>query len=123
MYSGLLRELQRVKQENDDVGEIDMGNGVKLQRRFSAFPASIFFWFYKRWLCWHMSVDSTIEALEKRDEKLGGEIMDLSKKPDATTGNAIIVFNWVHNAANMLYDHNLRNRCSLRTCDEVAVFA
>lgn len=106
--SGLLRELERVKQECDDLNV----PGITIQRRFSSWPASWFFWMYKRWLCWHLSVDDTIKALEARDEKLSAEIMSLSKMPDETTGNAIIVFNWVHSAANMLYDHNLRNRCS-----------
>ena len=110
--NGLLRELERVKQESEDV---DMGGGVMMKSRFSSFPASWFFWLYKRWLCWHMSVDDTIKALEERDEKLSQEITQLSTLPDQATGNAIIVFNWVHNAANMLYDHNLRNRCCF--CD------
>lgn len=109
--NGLLRELERVKQESEDV---DIGGGMTVQSRFSSAPASWFFWMYKRWLCWHMSVDDTIKALEARDVKLSQEITKLSELPDQTTGNAIIVFNWVHNAANMLYDHNLRNRCSLQ---------
>lgn len=59
-----------------------------------------------------MSVDDTIKALETRDEMLSEEIERLSMQPAATTGNAIIVFNWVHNAANMLHDHNSRNKYS-----------
>ena len=60
-----------------------------------------------------MSVDDTIKALEARDEQLSEEIQRLSLQPDETTGNAIIVFDWVHNAANMLHDHNFRNRWAL----------
>lgn len=110
--NGLLRELERVKQECDS-SDIDPLPGITIQRRFDSFPASWFFWFYKRWLCWHKSVDNTIKDLEERDERLNEEINKLSKMPDESTGNAVIVFNWVHNAANMLYDHNLRNRCAL----------
>jgi hypothetical protein len=109
--NNLLRELERVKQECDVPD--NMSSGITIRRRFVSFPGTWLVWFYKRWLCWHMSVDDTIKALEARDEKLAKEIKELSLNPDESTGNAIIVFNWVHNAANMLYDHNLRNGCVL----------
>jgi hypothetical protein len=108
----LLRELERVQQECNMPGTT-ISSGITIQRRFASFPWSAFFWLYKRWLCWHKSVDDTIKALEARDEQLAREIKELSLKPDEPTGNAIIVFDWVHNAANMLHDHNQRNRYDL----------
>jgi hypothetical protein len=92
----LYRELTAVKQDS-------------AAGHFAKFPGSWALWAYKRYLCLWNSVDATMEQLDKRVEKLDDEIEELGKQPDESTGNAIIVFNWATDAANMLYDHNMRN--------------
>ena len=104
----LLKELTKLKAESDDV-DIDMGPEGTIKGRFSSFPATWYLWLYKRYLCQHRSVDDAIKQLELQYEALSQEVADLSKQEHQSTGNAIIIFNWVPDAANMLYDHNLRN--------------
>ena len=110
----LLKELRYLQQETQRSGA-DTGTGVAIQGRFAKFPHSLYVALYKRYLCGLRSVDATLEALEARCEQLAGEVEELSRQPDEATGSAVIVFNWVQDAANMLHDHNLRNRCCF--CD------
>lgn len=102
----LLKELRQLKAESDNV---NMSPEIAIQGRFSSFPATWFLWLYKRYLCGHRSVDATLKQLELRYEALSQEVDNLSNQEHKSTGNAVIIFNWVPDAANMLYDHNLRN--------------
>ena len=104
----LLKELRYLKQETQH-NVVDTGTGMALEGRFAKFPHSFYVLLYKRYLCGFRSLDATLEALEKQCDELAEEVEELSRQPDEATGSAVIVFNWVQDAANMLYDHNLRN--------------
>lgn len=105
----LLKELRYLKQETQhDV--VDTGTGLAIQGRFAKFPHSFYVLLYKRYLCGFKSLDGMMKSLEQKCDKLEAEVLEHSKEPDEATGSAVIVFNWVQDAANMLYDHNLRNQ-------------
>lgn len=102
----LLKELRKLKSESDDLA---VEPGLAIQGRFSSFPGTWYLWLYKRYLCWHNSVDAKIAQLDHLYDSLSKEVEALSNQEHQSTGNAVIIFNWVPDAANMLYDHNLRN--------------
>lgn len=102
----LLKELRKLKSESDDLA---VEPGIAIQGRFSSFPGNYYLWLYKRYLCGTKSTDDSIAHLEHRYEALSNEVEQLSSQEHQSTGNAVIIFNFVPDAANMLYDHNLRN--------------
>lgn len=101
-----LKELRKLKSESDAMA---VEPGLAIQGRFSSFPANWYLWLYKRYLCGARTVDDSVTQLELQYEELSREVEVLSNQEHQSTGNAVIVFNWVSDAANMLYDHNLRN--------------
>jgi hypothetical protein len=102
----LLKELRQLKSESDDMV---VDGRVTILGRFSSFPGNYYLWFYKRYLCGSKTVDDTITNLELKFEYLSREVESLSNQEHQSTGNALIIFNYVSDAANMLHAHNLRN--------------
>lgn len=102
----LLKELKQLRSEAD---VLSVEPGIAIKGRFSSFPGTWYLWLYKRYLCGPSSVDGSIKKLDARYEKLSAEVEALSNEEHTSTGNAVIVFNWVPDAANMLHNYNLRN--------------
>jgi hypothetical protein len=102
----LLKELRQLKSES---GSMRVDGDMSIPGRFATFPANYYLWLYKLYLCGPKTVDDTITQLELKFEDLSQEVEALSSREHQSTGNAVIIFNYVADAANMLYDHNLRN--------------
>lgn len=106
----LVEELERIEEEQKPPPVLPGTAPIQLPGRFDSRISKLFLFVYKRILCLHRSTSSKKRVLQESEDACRERIAARIREPDSSTGNAIIIFNSVASVANMMHEHNWRNR-------------
>eukprot|EP00892_Ulva_mutabilis_P004598 jgi/Ulvmu1/250/UM001_0254.1 len=103
-------ELERIEAEQEPPPTLPGTAPIQLAGRFDSRFSRLMLFIYKRILCWHLPLRRRKQGLENTDDDQQELVLRRSRQPDSGTGNAIIIFDNVASVANMMHEHNWRNR-------------
>lgn len=103
-------ELERIEEEQKPPPVLPGTAPIQLPGRFDSRFWKLLLYVYKRILCLHLSTGKKRQLIADTEGAWRERIAARTREPDSSTGNAIIIFDSVASVANMLHDHNWRNR-------------
>lgn len=105
----LREELERITEEQQPPPTLPGTAPIQLPGRFDSRFSKFLLFVYKRILCLNLTTAQKIKVITDTEQEWRERIA-LARNLEESTGNAIIIFDNVASVANMMYDHNWRNR-------------